>query len=103
MRKQMTIDGCFKRKRPSSSHYHEIPPDIDLEESPSSSRNHETPPDIVFEENTHAPSTVMENQSKKPQVEKNEVDLNTLERDPGLRMRYHPASLFESWSLSTKT
>ena len=69
MKKQMTIAGFFKRKHPSSSQNHD-----------------EILPDIVLEEDTHASGIpVMENQSKKAQVETNEVDLNILERDPGLR------------------
>ena len=64
------IDGFLKRKHASSS------------------QNSEIPPEIVLDGNTHVPSIpVTENQSKKAHVETDEVDLNTLERDPGLRMQ----------------
>ncbi|KAL4558920.1 hypothetical protein LXL04_037125 [Taraxacum kok-saghyz] len=70
MKKQMTIDGFLKRKYTSSS------------------QNSEIPLEIILDENTHVPNIpVMENQSKKAHVETDEVDLNTLERDPGLRMQ----------------
>ncbi|KAI3510901.1 hypothetical protein L1887_18039 [Cichorium endivia] len=72
MRKQSKIDGFLKRKNASSSQNPEQPPEIVLDENPQPSN-----------------IPVMENPPKRAQVEINEVDLNTLERDPGLRKQIY--------------
>ena len=73
MSKQATINRFFKRKH-------------------SSSQNQENVPETVLDEDTSLPThhvPVSENQAKKPHIEMNEIDLNTIERDPSLRTQIY--------------
>nr|KAJ0208585.1 hypothetical protein LSAT_V11C400170440 [Lactuca sativa] len=72
MKKQYTIDGFFKRKQSGST------------------QDYENPPKIVLDEDTPTPDVpITENRFKKPHLENNEIDLSTLERDPGLRKQIY--------------
>ncbi|XP_023742589.1 uncharacterized protein LOC111890735 [Lactuca sativa] len=72
MKKQSTLDGFLKRKHESSS---QVPVE---------------PPPTVIDANTPNDSVPMtDNPSKKPFHEMNDVDLNTLERDPSLRIQIY--------------
>ncbi|XP_023745466.1 uncharacterized protein LOC111893639 [Lactuca sativa] len=70
MKKQSTIDGFFKRKHSSST------------------QDSENLSGIVLDEDSPMPN-VRENRFKKTHLENNEIDLSTLERDPGLRKQIY--------------
>nr|KAJ0194289.1 hypothetical protein LSAT_V11C800391780 [Lactuca sativa] len=87
MKKQSTIDGLFKRKRVNSTQDFEKPSEIDLYENTPTSSIH-----VAVNPTSSNPTSsipVVENSSKKAQLEANEIDLNTIERDPGLRMQIY--------------
>nr|KAJ0185661.1 hypothetical protein LSAT_V11C900487420 [Lactuca sativa] len=66
MKKQYTIDEFFKRKHSSST------------------QDSENPLEIILDEDTPMPNfPITENRFKKNHVENNEIELSTLERDPG--------------------
>lgn len=102
MKKQTTIFGFYKRKHTSSSQNPENPSEIVLDENASPSTIPASSPipapptipassPIPVPSPIPAPSTIPvgESQPKKTRIEMNEIDLNTIERDPGLRTQIY--------------
>ncbi|KAL4564125.1 hypothetical protein LXL04_028177 [Taraxacum kok-saghyz] len=89
MKKQTTIHGFYKRKYTSSQNP-ENPAEIVLDENASPSIIPDSSP-IPTPSPIPAPSTIPagESQPEKTCTEINEVDLSTLERDPGLRTQIY--------------
>ena len=89
MKKQTTIHGFYKRKYTSYQNP-ENPPEIVLDENASPSIIPDSSP-IPTPSPIPAPSTNPpgESQPEKTRTEINEVDLSTLERDPGLRTQIY--------------
>ncbi|KAL4584252.1 hypothetical protein LXL04_008848 [Taraxacum kok-saghyz] len=94
MKKQTTIHGFYKRKY-SSSVIPENPLEIVLDENAYPSIIPDSSP-IPTSSRILAPSTILtgESQPEKTSTKMNEIDLSTLERDPGLRTQiyYYPVN-----------